>query len=443
VPDYYELVRGSSSALERIRDQRVVLAALLAIVALAFGLRVLSYAKNPRPVGAAGLTARQGEMARHVVDDGRWFVLNTAAYELLKKRQAEEGRLIDLSHVDFSSADRKEKAHPFVNQMPGIAVVLAGLWWATGNKSYSGLQWLQILIDTAMVLVVYWIAWRLTGRIGVGLLSALLYATWWKAIFFAKIPILDTWAVFFTIVSVALFLWARERPERTGRLALLGLVAGAGVYFRPFVLLVPVALALVATPGGGWRRRIAWVAVPTVVGLLVLAPWTVRNYYEFHRFIPTRTGLGQAVFDGTGQVGGGDEGAKGYVQTHKKGAVYGSPNYDDTLFKAGWQAIRNDPIRYLHQVFGRLRYLLPCLLILLVWRRWGRIALVPVAAAVATALPYVFIGGDRRFYLPVFFAYFILLAMTTDVLASIALRSRLLLNSPIPRVLRLPAQRRG
>jgi 4-amino-4-deoxy-L-arabinose transferase-like glycosyltransferase len=429
------------------RERRVVLAALLAIVALAFGLRVLSYSKNPRPVGAAGLTARQGEMARHIVDDGRWFVLNAAAYELLKKRQAEEGRLIDPARVDFSSADRKEKAHPFVNQMPGIAVLLSGIWWATGNQTYSVLMWLQILLDTAMVLLVYWIAWRLTGRIGVGLLSALLYAVWWKAINMAKVPILDTWAVFFTIVSVALFLWAREEPARGRRLAPLGLVAGAGIYFRPFVVFVPFALALVGTPGGGWRRRIAWMAVPTVVALLVLAPWTVRNYYEFHRFIPTRTGLGQAVFEGTGQayVGKvrGDEASKAYVQKHRKDAVYGSPTYDDSLFSAAVHGIAEDPAHYARLILGRLKYLLPCLLLLVAWRRWRSSALVPVAVVAATVIPYIFIGGDRRFYLPVFFAYFILLAMAADVTLSVALRSRLRLGLPFPRVLRPAERRRG
>lgn len=411
------------------------------LLALAFVLRVVFYEQDPHPVGAAGLAAEQAEMARHIVDDGRWFVLNPAAYDLIKKRQAEGNRLVDLSRIDFTTADRQDNARPVVDQMPGLAVVLSGLWWLTDDKTYSVLQWLQILLDTAMVLVVYWIASRLTGRRLIALLAALFYAVWWKGIYFAKIPILDTWAVFFTIACVAAFVWAREEPARRGRLLLLGLLAGVGIYFRPFVLFLPFALALVATPGGGWRRRIGWIATPTVIALLVLAPWTVRNYYEFHRFIPTRTGLGQAIFEGSGQAPR-DEAANTYVQKHRKGATYGSPTYDDTLLSGAWHAIKNDPVGYLRIVAGRLRFLLPCLLVLLVWRRWGRAALIPLAAAAATALPYIFIGGDRRFYLPVFFAYFVLLAMTADVLFSFAL-SRLRFDWSIPRVLRPDPRRRG
>jgi 4-amino-4-deoxy-L-arabinose transferase-like glycosyltransferase len=415
-----------------LRDRRLVPLALLALVALAFGLRAAEHHDSPRPLGAAGLAAEQGEMARHIVDDGRWFVLNPKAYDLLKKRQAEEQSLVDLSRVDFSSVDRGVKPQPVVDQMPGVAVILSGLWWVTGDKSYAWIQWLQVLIDTAMVLVVYWIGSRLTGRTGVGLLAALLYAVWWKAIRYANIPRLDTWAVFFTIACVAAFVWAREQPSRRGRLVLLGALAGVGIYFRPFMMLVPIALALVATPDGGWRRRIGWVVAPTAIALLILSPWTIRNYFEFDRFIPTRTGLGQAVFEGSGQASS-DEIAKSHVRGQGNNAAYGSPSYDDTLLESAVRAISDDPLGYFGHVFNRLRFLLPCLLVLVAWRRWGTAALIPAAAAAATVIPYAFIGDDRRFYLPMFFAYFILIAMATDVVLSLVWRSRSFLRRPVAR----------
>ncbi len=205
---------------------------------------------------------------------------------------------------------------------------------------------------------------------------------------------------------------------------LFGLVTGIGIYFRPFVVILPLALALVATPGGGWKGRAIWASVPTIVALLVLSPWTIRNAYEFHRFIPTRTGLGQAVFEGTGQAHS-DEESRAHVQRHRPGAKYGSPGYDDFLLGGAIRGIANNPGYYAHLVWHRLkRYLLPCLLVLLVWRRWRSAALVPVAV-VATVAPYFLIGDDRRFYRPAFFAYFILLAMATDVVLSYVARSRL------------------
>jgi 4-amino-4-deoxy-L-arabinose transferase-like glycosyltransferase len=207
-------------------------------------------------------------MARNLVEHGEWFAVNPRAYELLKQRQAEQHRLVDPKSVDFANIDRESSAAPAVDQMPGVAAVLAGFWSVTGDETYASIQWLQILLDTLMVLLLYWIALRLTAIRRVAVTAALLYALWPGAVVVAKRPVLDTWAPFFTIGCVAAFLWARDRPTSLRRLAVLGVAAGLGIYFRPFIVLVPIALALVATPGGGWRRKLLWTSAPTLIALL-------------------------------------------------------------------------------------------------------------------------------------------------------------------------------
>jgi 4-amino-4-deoxy-L-arabinose transferase-like glycosyltransferase len=317
---------------------------------------------------------------------------------------------VDPKELDLGQLDRSTLTEPEIDQMPGVALVLAALWWPTSNETYAPLQWLQLLVDTIMVLLIYWIGIRLTRNIPVAVLAALLYAIWPAAIVMDRRPVPDTWAIFFTIGCVAAFLWARERPLSRWRLINVGVLTGVGIYFRPFLLFLPIALALVATPGGGWRRRLLWMTAPTAVALLVLTPWTVRNYYEFHRFIPTRTGLGQAVFQGAG-LGYGDESSAKYVREHSNDANYGTPKFDNVLLGAAARDIANHPGTYFRKVLHRARFLLPCLLALLVWRRWRTNALVPVAAAAATIVPYLLIGDDTRFYLPAAFAYCLLVAM--------------------------------
>jgi 4-amino-4-deoxy-L-arabinose transferase-like glycosyltransferase len=417
-------VRSRVASIAASMSRHRIRLAVVLLLSLGLGLRAAVYVDAPKPTDGAGLAAEQGLIARNIVDHGRWFVVNPAAADLVTKRQIRESRLVDLSQFDFSEVDRATEARPTVDQMPGIAVLLAGIWWVTGDLTYTSLQWIQILIDTGMILLVFWIAFRLTRTTRVALTSALLYALWPGAIVVAKRPVLDTWAVFFTIGCVAAFVWARERPSSRHRLALIGVVAGLGIYFRPFVVLLPAALAMVATPSGGWRHKLLWIFAPTILALLILAPWTIRNYYEFNRFIPTRTGLGQALFQGTGQATG-DEGSRRYVKQHRKNAEYGSPGYDDFLISGAVRAIVDDPGFYLHLVLRRVtRFLLPCLLVVFVWRRWRSAALIPVAAAAATVPPYVFIGDDTRFYLPAAFAYIILVAMTTEVAVAAVLRRK-------------------
>jgi dolichyl-phosphate-mannose-protein mannosyltransferase len=392
------------------------------IAALAFGLRVGAYVASPRPVEGAGLAAAQGEMARNIVDHGKWFVINPRAAKLLTRRQAELNRLVDPKELNLGRLDRSTRTEPEIDQMPGLAPVLAALWWPTANETYAPLQWLQVLVDTVMVLLIYWIGIRLTRNVHLSLLAALLYAIWPGSIVMDRRPVLDTWAIFFTIGCVAAFLWARERPSSRWRLISLGVLTGVGMYFRPFVLFLPIALAAVATPGGGWKRRLLWIATPTAVALLILAPWTVRNYYEFHRFIPTRTGLGQAVFQGAG-LAHGDENSEKYVRGHAKDTPYGSPKYDDVLLGAAARDIADHPGPYVRKVLHRARFLLPCLLVILVWRRWRTNALVPVAVAMATIVPYLLIGDDTRFYLPAAFAYCILIAMAAVQIAMLLRRT--------------------
>jgi 4-amino-4-deoxy-L-arabinose transferase-like glycosyltransferase len=390
---------------------------LSAIVLLAFALRVGSYLEGHHPIEGAGLAAEQGELARNIVDHGKWFLANRAAAHAIVAQQSAEGHLIDPSDFDYSRFDENPSYSPEIQQMPGVSVVLAGLWWLGGTKTYSSIQWLQILIDTSMVLLIYWIARKFGCGKGAAAAAGFLYAIWPGAIVVVKRPMLDTWAGFFTIWLLAAFLLARARPHERRWLVLLGLLTGAGIYFRPFLFFLPILLGLLVTPGGGWRRRFAWVAVPSLVALCVLAPWTIRNYAEFHRFIPTRAGLGYALYEGIGQAST-DQEATAYVQKHRPGLKPLAPESDSFLLRSAFNTISSHPVRYFHLIARRLVYLLPCLLVIVVWRRWRAGGLMLLAVAVATIVPFIPIGGDTRFYLPAAFAYLILLTMAGVIVGS-------------------------
>jgi 4-amino-4-deoxy-L-arabinose transferase-like glycosyltransferase len=383
---------------------------LALLVALALVLRVGAYVQKSHPAYLAGLASPQGEMARSLIS-GHGFSLNSSEQRLLDRKQQAEGRLVDPAEL---SSPKGGKWEPQVLEMPGLALLLTPLW-AVGADRYAPLQWVQLAIDSALVIAIYWIGWRVTGRKLVGAAAAAAYAVSPAAIVLARTPSMDTWAAFLTVAVTATFVWAREKNDLR-RVLLLGIVTGCALYFRPFLILVPIALALATART--WR----FLAVPAAVALLMLAPWTVRNWVDFHRFIPTRTGLGLALWEGLAErpnsfgAQNNDEATLEFVHRSRPDLVYGTPAFDSYLLSKARSAIANHPVHYLDLLLRRSIYLLPCLLLLIHRRRLSTERVLFASIAVAVIVPYVFVRMETRYWVIGSFAYFLLAAATLATL---------------------------
>jgi 4-amino-4-deoxy-L-arabinose transferase-like glycosyltransferase len=363
---------------------------LLAAVMVAGLVRAIAVALDVKPGYLAGLRATQTEMATNILDHGRWFVT------------LHEGRF-----------------RPEILEMPGLAIVDVVVWTVSGTRSYSVVIGLQVLVDVAMVLLVYWIATRLFRRKRVAVLAAALYAISPAAAVLAKTPSMDTWAGYFLITSCAAYILLHERPDSIRRQILFGVLIGIGIYFRPFLILVPLLLALVDL-GGGRRRNAAAIAVSTLTALFLLLPWIIRNAVEFHAFIPARVGIGQALWEGLGErpnnfgAVNSDIATIRMVENTRPDLEPGTPEFDDFLLRKALHAIADHPGFYLLLVIRRCIFVLPCLLILACRTRWKSERWLLAMIAVATIAPYVWIRMEERFWVPASFAYMILAAVATE-----------------------------
>ena len=394
---------------------------LVGVVILGLAVRSAAYVTDPRPGYLAGLTAVQADMAHNIVDHGRWFVVSGPALDLLSKVQERRGGLVSPSELNLSRADRGSRFTPQVLEMPGLAVVLAASWAVTGQESYSYVKWIQILLDLVTIAAIYLIATKLSGRTVVGLLAALFYAISPAAVILAKTPSLDTWATFFIVAAVALAISTHESTRTLWRLVGLGAVIGLSAYFRPFLLLLAPLLG-VACATGRPRRMVVTALVPTLVAVAFLVPWTVRNAVDFGRFIPARSGFGQALWEGLGETRNNfgavnnDEATFELVHATNPRLRYATPAYDAFLFRKARVAIVHHPLHYLFLIVRRVIFLLPCLLAF-AWpreRRYGRRLL--LAVAIGTLLPYILVRIETRFWVPTSFVYFIFVAVAIDSL---------------------------
>ena len=416
--------------------------ALLVLVPIALALRLAVLAADPHPYDNAGLASDHGEMARNIADNGRWFVVNPDALELVSRAQRRDLRLVDPSELDYAAADSGGRYLPEILQPVGAGAVLGAIWSVTGDEQYLYLQLLQVAIDAAMVLLVFWIALALYGRPRAALIAAALYALFVPIATITKVPHLDIWAVDFTIAITALALRAWRSPRPVPWLVATGVATGIGLYFRPGVALLPLAFAAAALPWIRWRRAIAATAVPLAAAALLTVPWVVRNYDDFDRFIPTRIGIGQNLWEGLGELDNDfgavldDQVTERQVHREDPSLVYGTPEYDDHLREKAVDAIEEHPGHFakvvarraavttiaLHNLALPLGLLEPLLFVLAValaiatWRRFPREHAFLAAVVVATLLPYLALHVEPRYMLPASFVYLIWVALGADLL---------------------------
>jgi 4-amino-4-deoxy-L-arabinose transferase-like glycosyltransferase len=393
-------------------------------------------------VAYAGIAESNGDVARNIVAHDKWFVLNDAVH------QPSTSALVDPADVNYRQADAHPHYRPLVLEPPGLAVVLAGIWSITPSERYVYLQAFQLLVDSAMVFLVYYLAHKLFRRRSIGLVAAALYALYLPAILLARIPIGDAWAGWFTIGAVVLVVKWRDDAQRTRWLLFLGLLLGISAYFRPNLALLPVGFALALLPWVGWKASGRLVVVPLLVVALVLIPWTVRNYNLFHTFVPVRTSLGWTLWGGLGEVpnhfgatGADPDTIRTVLRVHPT-YIIGSPKFDHFLLNKALAVIESHPMFYLKLVARRvleatvlptptgrttassglgkiavwaepLLFVVALVSAVVLWRRqpvvrWGVAVL--AATAITTMVPYVILHIEERYLVATGFVYLILAA---------------------------------
>jgi dolichyl-phosphate-mannose-protein mannosyltransferase len=262
---------------------------------------------------------------------------------------------------------------------PYFLAVLYGL-----SGTFETARWTQAAIGALLVPAV--------GRAGARAFSPRVGL--WAAAVTALYPDLIWFSVHFwsETVFMVLLWWGIERllaadtADGLGRAVAAGVLWGVAVLTRETVLyFIPLAALWLATHSwaGGRARGAAFL----VASLLVVAPWTYRNWAVFHAFVPVSTAGGQNLFQGNALI----ERDTTYEMVD---AVQGRIEQYHYAMRMGLQAIRD---RQPWWIFEKVRDEMPRLWeadsLVLVHIKRGAYGAVPPAMAVAVALavlvPYV------------------------------------------------------
>jgi len=200
---------------------------------------------------------------------------------------------------------------PSLIRLPGYSIFLAALYAAFGHGNNTAVRIAQALLDTVTCLLVAIVAWYWQPderRKHASSFAALTLAVIcpFTTIYVATV-LTETWASLFAVALCLLVTMAfRNALTASGFKRSLcwwtaaGLVGGTSVFFRPdsglFVAAVGLTLVISGLFGQRERQARPWLArlltvvtqgaVLSVAFAIVLVPWTVRNWRQFHLFQP-------------------------------------------------------------------------------------------------------------------------------------------------------------
>jgi hypothetical protein len=191
---------------------------------------------------------------------------------------------------------------PTAWEAPIYPLLVAGIFRFFGVytfPSYVTTILLNILFSTLACIPVFFAGKRICG-LGVAAGGAWLWAVFPNAII---IPYEWVWDTSLSTLLAASILWATlglEENHRARNWIWYGLLWGFALMTNPTLLSgLPFFLGWLAyrahKRGDDWIRRPAM-----AMGMIVLccAPWTIRNYAVFHRFVPLRSVLGLQLWLG-------------------------------------------------------------------------------------------------------------------------------------------------
>jgi len=185
----------------------------------------------------------------------------------------------------------------------GYPAILAGLFWTADASPIDDPDLMlvaggfHVVVSIGAVALTYVIGRRLAGP-RMGLVAAGIMAVFPNVVYQVTSLQLETTFIFLTLAALAILVthdWSAG-PPGVRRLLAFAAVLTVSVYVRPFsvFLLLGLFLAVLAI-GAGWRRALAATAVPALVLVVAITPWTIRNAVRLDAFVWSSTNMGDTL----------------------------------------------------------------------------------------------------------------------------------------------------
>jgi 4-amino-4-deoxy-L-arabinose transferase-like glycosyltransferase len=205
------------------------------------------------------------------------------------------------SGYGYSSPWANTPLAPTAVEPPVYSYVLAGIFKLAGVYSYSSL-WIAIIVNAVLSAITAVLILKIGKRDfgpAVGVLAAWVWSCW---LYEAAVAV-RLWesSLAALLLTTALLMLPELRTSRSaGRWLLFGALAGIAALTNTTLLAIFPCFWLWLWIDGRRSRYACGKQILASVGVfvLMLLPWTIRNYEVFHRLMPLRDNLGLELWLG-------------------------------------------------------------------------------------------------------------------------------------------------
>lgn len=166
---------------------------------------------------------------------------------------------------------------------PLYSFLLAGTHLFFG-ESLLAIRIIQAMLGALTCLLVYYIAKSIFHK-KAGIISSLLAVFYPYFIYYTGDVLAETLLTFLLAASIACLVYFQQKPDYH-RALLAGFCLGLTILCKPVILPLVLLLPLwgIMVFSRPWRQVLGVIALIWLGLLLVMLPWSIRNYFYYHQF---------------------------------------------------------------------------------------------------------------------------------------------------------------
>jgi len=241
-----------------------------------------------------------------------------------------------------------DDGNPVVERSPGYPFFLAGLYKIFGH-SHNYVRFFQIIVSLFTLVFIFLLARDIFGD-RVAFVSAFIGATYPPFLSYSGLLLTENLFTF-CLISFMYFAWLAIKEKKKVFSFLAGLIIGYGILVREEAVVFLPVFFLVGFIC--FRKDLKKIMLLILVAICVIAPWTIRNYKVFNKFVLVSSQGGSTLWISSYK--------EEWLEWHSEDPYLASLTKGlnsleaaDLLRKKGLENIKEHPFLYVKFCFKRL-----------------------------------------------------------------------------------------